>query len=491
MSGEERTDRPNIVVLLADDMGFGDVGAFNPGSLVPTPNMDRLAAEAMSFGDAHSSSAVCSPSRYSLLTGRYCWRSALKSGVFFGYEQPIIERDRITLPRFLQGLGYRTGAVGKWHLGLQYHPLSGSDIDLTRPLPWPEATRVLEAQIDFGHPVGGGPLELGFDEFFGTSGCPTCQPPYGFIEGDRFIDPPRVYDGSPPYTGRPGMASPGWRHAEADPQILDRACDFITSGAKRDGPFFAYVALDAPHEPCTLEVVPAIARGRSRAGPRGDLVWFVDHAAGRLRRALEDAGVWDNTIFVVTSDNGALPGDRVIDDAGVEVYRTYGHLSSGPWRGYKAHIWEGGHREPLIISWPGRVDAGRRSQEMVCLMDLFATLAEILGAPAPVDAEDSVSFAGLLLGHGAGGWRRSLVHHSQRGVFALRLGPTKLVLGTKGSGGWPPPSGGGPEPGAPGQLYDLSEDPGETEDLWTARPRLVVEMSEALAELTREGRTDL
>ncbi len=490
-SGPGGAERPNVVIVLADDMGIGDVGAFNAASLVPTPNMDRLANEAMSFDDAHSSSAVCTPSRYSILTGRYCWRSALKRSVLASYEGPLIEADRPTLARFLQRLGYRTAAVGKWHLGLGYSARAGADLDLRRPPPWPEATRALEEQIDFERPLSGGPLELGFDYFFGTSGCPTCQPPYGFIEGDRFLDPPRHYDEDQPYTGRAGMASPGWRHDEADPAILATARAVIADAARRrvDGsaPFFVYVALDAPHEPCTESVVPAIARNRSSAGPRGDLVWFVDHAVGELRAELESAGAWDDTVFVVTSDNGALPGDRVLAPDGTEVYNTYGHRPSGDWRGFKAHIWEGGHREPLIVSWPGRIAAGVRSHALVSLMDLFATIAELVGGDLPDAAEDSASFAAVLLGDGTGRSRTSLVHHSQRGVLALREGELKLVLGTGGSGGWPPPAGGPPEPGAPGQLYDLGEDPGERDNLWSRRPEVVAELRDVLERLAADA----
>jgi len=472
------------VLVLADDLGFGDIGAFNPDSLIPTPNIDRLAAESVAFDDAHSSSAVCTPSRYSLLTGRHCWRSPLKSRVFYGYEPPLVEADRPTLPRMLQQLGYRTAAIGKWHLGLGYALRKGADLDLSRPLPWSEATREFEEQIDFDRPVRGGPLELGFDEFFGTSGCPTCQPPYGFIEGDRFVDPPRVYYDAPPYTGRPGMSTPGWRHADADPEILAWVCGFVRSAALADRPFFAYVALDAPHEPCTNEVVPEIARNKSQAGPRGDLVWFVDYAVGQLRAALEAAGVWRNTLFIFTSDNGALPGDRVIGADGVEVYRTYGHRSSGPWRGFKSHIWEGGHREPLVVSWPGRVAVGVHSETLVCLSDLYATIADLFGTDASAEAEDSVSFRAALANGTSPQGRRSLIHHSYSGVFALRLEDMKLVLDTKGSGGWPPPTGGGPVAGAPGQLYDLAADPGEEQDLFERRPDLATALSAELETLT-------
>lgn len=464
--------RPNIVMVLADDMGIGDIGAFNPSSLIPTPNIDKLVRESVSFDDAHSSSAVCTPSRYGLLTGRYCWRSPLKRGVFVGYEPPLIDQSTVTLARMLQRAGYRTGAFGKWHLGLGFAARSGQELDFSRPLPWLEAQRGFEERVDFDKPVAGGPVELGFDQFFGTSGCPTCQPPYGFIFGDRFVDPPRIYDENPPYTGRPGMASPGWRHADADPTIIDEACAFLSGAAGSAEPFFAYVALDAPHEPCTDDVVPALARNMSRAGPRGDLVWLFDYAVGRLRQVLETAGAWRDTLFIVTSDNGALPGDRVLRADGTEMYRTYGHRPSGGWRGYKAHIWEGGHRVPLVLSWPERFKAPMRSQALVCLMDLFATIADLLGLDCPADAEDSVSFCSVLLGEGRPK-RHALVHHSQQGVFALRLDDIKLIAGTQGSGGWPPPPGGPPIPGAPGQLYDLSTGPTESENLWDARPALV------------------
>lgn len=478
--------RPNIVLVLADDMGIGDIGAFNASSLIPTPNIDRLVGEAVSFDDAHSSSAVCTPSRYGLFTGRYCWRSPLKRGVFVGYEPPLIDRSAATLARMLQRAGYKTGAFGKWHLGLGFEARRGEELDFSGPFPWPDAQRDFEERIDFAKPVVGGPLELGFDQFFGTAGCPTCQPPYGFISGDRFVDAPRIYDDNPPYTGRPGMASPGWRHADADPTIVDEACAFLSSAARSSEPFFAYVGLDAPHEPCTEDVVPAFAHGMTRAGPRGDLVWLFDHAVGRLRRALETSGSWPNTLFIVTSDNGALPGDRVIGADGVEVYRTYGHRPSGAWRGFKAHIWEGGHRVPLVLCWPEGIRAPTRSHALVCLMDLFATIADLLGLDCPPEAEDSVSFRPVLMGDETSR-RRSLVHHSQQGVFALRLERLKLIAGTQGSGGWPPPPGGLPVPEAPGQLYDLERDPTESDNLWDVRPALVRSMLGELRSIVQEN----
>jgi arylsulfatase A len=478
------TLRPDIVFILADDMGYGDVQVLNPQSRIPTPNMNRLAGEGTSFTDAHSSSSVCTSSRYSILTGRYCWRTALPRGVFAGYEPPLIEPTRLTMAGMLRDAGYRTVAVGKWHLGLGYGVRAGYDAEMDRPLPWPTATRDFEEHIEFTQPLTGGPLALGFDEFFGTSGCPTCQPPYAWIEGDRFVEPPSIYEESFPYTGRPGMRSPSWQHQEADPAIIARAVQTVMTSDPTH-PLFLYVGLDAPHEPCVDDVVPHIARGKSRAGPRGDLVWMVDHAVGEIMDAIAATERTDDTLFVVSSDNGALAGDRILDERGKEIYRTYGHRSSGPWRGHKAHIWEGGHREPLLMRWPNHIAAGISTDALACLSDLTATFAGIVGATLPADvAEDSFDLSDVLL-NAAPSPRTSVIHHSQRGVFAVRAERWKAIFGTTGSGGWPPPEGGPPVDGADGQLYDLDDDPAETSNLWYQRPDIV----ERLAALLLEART--
>jgi arylsulfatase A len=474
--------QPNIVVILADDIGYGDVGCLNPGSRIPTPAIDRLAGEGMVFTDAHSSSSVCTPSRYGILTGRYCWRTPLKRSVLYSYEPPLIEPDRPTIAGILRSAGYRTACIGKWHLGLGYTSLEGRPVDFGRPLPWGDADRTLEESIDFRAPLSGGPLALGFDQFFGTSGCSTCQPPYGFIEGDRFITTPSRYVEKFPYTGRPGMTSAGWDHAEADPTFVKKSVEFILAQKQSSRPFFLYLAASAAHEPCVEEVVPRFARGRSAAGPRGDLVWLFDWMVGQVLDALTRADALENTAVFVTSDNGALPGDRVLDDSGREIYRTYGHASCGTWRGYKAHIWEGGHREPLVASWPSMIEPGARCSALVGLQDLPATLAALAGASMPERAaEDSCSFLPLLLGHQpARPVRESLVHHSGTGVFSIRSGPWKLIHESLGSGGWPPPEGGAPVPGSPGQLYNLATDPAELENLFTREPGIVRELTELL-----------
>ncbi|MEI6877100.1 MAG: arylsulfatase, partial [Spirochaetota bacterium] len=431
------------------------------------------------FTDAHSASAVCTPSRYGILTGRYCWRTALKRSVLYSYEPPLIEAGRPTVASVLKAAGYRTACIGKWHLGLGYRSREGRPVDFSEPLPWGEADRGLEESIDFQAPIAGGPLSLGFDSFFGTSGCSTCQPPYGFIDGERFVSAPSRYVERFPYTGRPGMTSPGWDHAEVDPTFARKAVECIDAQKSSTQPFFLYLAPSAAHEPCVEETVPRFARGKSDAGPRGDLVWLFDWMLARVVDALSRTGQLDSTAIIVTSDNGALPGDRVMTASGAEEYRTYGHASSGEWRGYKSHIWEGGHREPLIVSWPSIIEAGSRCSELVGLNDLPKTVAEIAGtAFPPGSAEDSRSILPLLLGQvPMVSVHEDLIHHSGTGVFSLRSGEWKLIHESEGSGGWPPPSGGSPTPGSQGQLYDLSKDPSEVDNLFSREKAVVRELT--------------
>ena len=485
---------------MADDMGIGDVGCYNGDSKIPTPNMDRLALEGIRFTDAHSPSAVCTPTRYGVLTGRDCWRSRLKSHVLFGYEPPLIEPDRLTLASLLKDSGYHTACIGKWHLGLGYSCKSGEHLDFDAPLPWKDASRQDEEKIDFAAPLAGGPNDLGFDYFYGTSGCATAQPPYAFIENRHFPILPSVYNEEAAFTGRKGMTAPGWFHKDVDPAFTQKAVEYIESRANSEQPFFLYLPASAPHEPCLDEVVPEFARGKSQAGPRGDLVWLFDWMVGQVMETLERTGLAQNTIVVATSDNGALPGDATKEpDHGGELicypgtnrgYRHYNHKSCGDWRGYKSHIWEGGHREPFIIRWPGVVKPGLISDELVCLNDFLATCAEIVGVPHPqTTAEDSFSICHLLAATGDSKalTRPFLVHHSVWGVFSLRLGQWKVIFDTKGSGGWPPPPDKAPVPNSPGQLYNITEDPFEQNDLWASRQDVVKELSGVLQQIKTNG----
>lgn len=490
------TTTPNIVLVLADDMGYGDVGCYNPESRIPTPNMDRLAASGRIFTDMHSPSAVCTPSRYGLLTGRYCWRSPLKTRVLYNYEPPLIEPDRPTIASHLKANGYDTALVGKWHLGLTFRTKPGKRFDFDAPLPWdggsPDPEE--EAKIDFSAPITGGPLAVGFDSFFGTAGCSTAQPPYAFIEDDHMVDDRLTRHENTIPGGRSGMMAPGWRHDEVDVIHAEKAVEFIRArratgpeGERR--PFFLLLAASAPHEPAIAETVPQFARGASDAGPRGDLVHVFDWMVGRVVEALVEIGELENTLLIVTSDNGALPGHSASID-GHPPWYDFGHASCGSWRGYKSHIWEGGHREPFIVHWPETVRAGTRCDAPASFTDLLPSIAAMVsaGGGAPLlpsgAAEDGVDLSDQITGV-AGSDRavrrgRPLVHHSVFGHFAIRSDDWKLILGTQGSGGWPPPSDGAPDWGGPGQLYDLTTDPGETDDLYAKRPDVVDRLAREL-----------
>jgi arylsulfatase A len=267
--------KPNIVLIMADDMGYGDVGAYNPASRIPTPHMDRLAAEGVRLTDAHAPSAVCTPTRYGVLTGRYCWRTHLKQGVIGGYARPLIEESRLTVASMLKQCGYHTACIGKWHVGLTFHDRHGQPTEV-------------EDEVDFTRPISGGPRALGFDYAYINAGCGTCAPPYGFIENDRFVDDRFTFfdcdkDG-PIGMGRfgqwGGMMGSSWVTKDADPIIADKACTYIEQRASEEAPFFMYLTPNAPHEPCLERFVPELARGKSQAGARGDLVWLFDWVVG-------------------------------------------------------------------------------------------------------------------------------------------------------------------------------------------------------------------
>lgn len=461
--GAAGQERPNIVFMLADDMGYGDVGCYNAQSKIPTPHMDRLAAEGMRFTDAHSSSSVCTPSRYGILTGRYCWRTSLKRSVHFNYEPPLIEMSRLTVASMLKTEGYRTACVGKWHLGLGYSAKEGQVFDFDRPQPWPGGMlpKTEEMKIDFSKPLKGGPITLGFDLFYGTSACSTCNVPYGLIEGDRFIEQPTEYYEGKYLEQRSGWKAPGWNDEQADMLFLKKGVEFIQESAESGEPFFLYLPASTPHEPCEPEVIPEFMRGASEAGPRGDMVALFDYMVGEVMNALDEAGVADNTLLIVTSDNGAKPGsyNRL----------THGHQSCGYLRGFKSSTWEGGHRVPMIVRWPAVVKLNTVSHQLVGLQDFMATVADVLDLAIPENAaEDSISFLPALNGvEQSESARSNLMHHSALGVFAIRQGPWKLIIDCDNSGGvkvfhqFGADEGTGPQPHMESQLYHLVDDPFE------------------------------
>jgi len=477
---ETMTKRPNIIYIMADDMGYGDVGCYG-ATKIPTPNMDRLASEGMRFTDAHSSSSVCTPSRYSALTGRYCWRTSRKSGVGGGFSLPLIDPARMTVASMLKGLGYGTAAVGKWHVGLDWQFKSGLEPQTQRrrieELPW-EDTGV----VDYERPFLGGPTALGFDSFFGIAGS-LDMPPYCFLENDRTFGIPSVE--KDPYNAqqKKGWMTPGWKDEEVDRAFAAKAVEFIEGHQRRrpDAPFFLYLTPSAPHRPC---MPPDEFKGASQAGPRGDMVCVVDWVVGQVEAAVERLGLKDDTLIILTSDNGARPCDVDGND--------YGHKSCGDLRGFKTDIWDGGHRVPFIVRWPNRVAPNSVCNQAICLGDLMETCADVVGLDLPDNvAEDSFSYLPALLGDldEEERVRDHVVHHSVAGMFGLRQGAWKLCFGL-GSGGSTAPRSEEPAPGGPlGQLYDMEADLAETRNQWLERRDVVRDMTARMREHIDRGRT--
>ncbi|HEX8200005.1 MAG TPA: arylsulfatase, partial [Isosphaeraceae bacterium] len=455
-------DRPNIVVILADDLGYGDVGGFNPDCRIATPHLDRLAAQGMRLTDAHSGSAVCTPTRYGLLTGRYAWRSRLTRGVLGGYSPPLIEPGRLTVAELLRRHGYRTACVGKWHLGLGWATADGTRFgDEIEP-------RGDIGAVDYARPIARGPLALGFDSFFGISAS-LDMPPYLYIHDDRCVGVPTV---EKTYL-RTGPAHADFEAVDVLPTLTRRAVEFLDERAGDRRPFFLDFAPTAPHTP----IVPSAAyRGTSRINPYADFVVQVDAAVGRVLEALERNGLADSTLVIVTSDNGGSPA------ADFATLAEHGHHPNGPFRGAKADIYEGGHRIPLLARWPGRIRAGSTCADTICLTDLMATCAAILGVELPADAgEDSVNLLPDLLGTAEGPVREATVHHSIDGSFAIRQGRWKLAL-CPDSGGWSTPRPGRPEARGlpPVQLFDLDRDIGERHNVQAEHPEVVARLTRLL-----------
>jgi len=433
--------RPNVVFIMADDMGYGDPACLNPDSKIPTPHMDRLAQEGMIFTDAHSGSAVCTPTRYGVLTGRYCWRSRLKKGVLNGYSRALIEPGRTTVASLLKTNGYRTGCVGKWHLGL-------TD---TQP-------------ADYSKPLRPGPNEVGFDYWFGIPAS-LDMTPYVYLENGLPTRPPTETVAGSPYPAfwRGGPIADDFKHEDVMPRITEQAVGFIDHCCQdhSDKPFFLYFPLTAPHTPW----VPLERNHQqSQAGVYGDFVTLVDWTVGQILETLDAHGIADNTLVILTSDNGSHEAQIGKHNNGVSVGSpNFGHEANYIYRGQKADVWDGGHRVPFLARWPEMVTPGGRCDMPICLTDLVATCAEIVDQTLPPETgEDSVSFLPYLKGgRPARPTREAIVHHSISGVFALRKGKWKFIDGV-GSGGW---SGKGD--GLPGQLYDMQADPQERNNLYS------------------------
>lgn len=483
-------NRPNVIVVLADDLGYGDVRCYDPEhARVSTPNIDRLAEQGMRFTDAHASASLCSPSRYGLLTGRFSWRSPLQTHVVRVYGSPLIAADRLTLPEMLQKQGYQTACFGKWHLGWDW-PLRQEDGSIVRATPG-VFLQSRTGEPVFEEPIGQGPTTRGFDYYFGVD-FPNA-PPYTFLENDRMVAAPtaRKTVNDRIHWGPSGPMALGWQFDRILPTIVEKTEAYIAERVRDKKPFFIYMPLTSPHEP----IAPSEAfRGKSGINDVADFIMETDAALGRVMGALQAGGLADNTLLLFTSDNGHC------SYTGLAPFYQAGHRVGGPYRGYKCNISEGGHRIPLVVRWPGVVKPAGRCDKLVCLSDLMATCAEILGVELPdTAAEDSVSFMPLLRGNDVL-TRKDLVHQCYSTLLAVREGNWKLALcagdGTESPWcnevGVPHDTGEkeARERGLPSvQLYNVVDDPGETRNLQAQHPEIVRRLHGLLAKYVSEGRS--
>ncbi len=466
--------RPNVVYILADDLGYGDVGCYNSASKIPTPNIDRLAKDGVRFTDAHSPSAVCTPTRYALLTGRYAWRTRLQRNVIGPFSQPLIAETQLTVPAMLREQGYATACVGKWHLGWG----------------WPKPE---DGKRDFTKPIPDGPTTRGFDSYFGTD-VPN-YPPYCFIDNDRTVGIPSVAApvGKESFNIA-GPMVPDWKLVDVLPGLEKRAVEHIAKAAKGGKPFFLYLPLTSPHFP----VVPSAAfKGKGKVGEYGDFVTQTDAVVGAVLDALKAAGVEKDTLVVFTSDNGPEVAGEVKPGA-YDRLKEFEHASMGTLRGVKRDAWEGGHRVPFLARWPGKIAAGSTCDETVCHVDLMATLAAVLNVKLPADAGvDSVNILPALLGEKRKApLREATVHHSGQGKFAIRQGDWVLILAPTGDDNgkqgeplwWRTDRGYTPNSEA-GELFNLKADPTQKANLYATEPAKVKELTALMEKYVTDGRS--
>ena len=443
--------KPNIIFILADDMGKGDVRSFTNKKIAPanspvvTPSIDSIATAGMRFTNAHSPSAVCSPTRYGILTGRYAWRTRLKSGVVTAYAKELIEKGRQTVGHMLQAHGYHTAAIGKWHLGMSWQNASGNITSNKK-------------QVDHSRPILEGPITRGFDQYYGDD--IINWGPFRWIENDRTLD----------LKTHPHIAK------QVMPTIAAKSVEYIRSRARSDKPFFLYMPLTAPHAPIApMDSTPELEKtyGYKSLTKYDQLIATVDWTVGQVLKELDAQGIRGRTLIVFTADNGVSKGFSSWDDI------SPGYQDGVPLRGQKADIWEAGHRVPMMVEWKGHIKAGSVSDEYVELNDFFATVADVLGAEiSDQTAEDSYSILPVLEGKQyPAPLREAGVNHSLRGKFAVRQfdeegNEWKLIFGD-GSGGFTKPQGDNIDPAGKISdysksklvLYNLKTDPGEKSSL--------------------------
>lgn len=465
--------RPNIIFILADDMGYGDIRRQNPESAFPTPNLDALIDDGLRFSDAHTSSSVCTPSRYSILTGRYCWRTYLKSGVLSAVGDALIPENRPTFATLAKQAGYDTACIGKWHVGWEWavkkeyqgqenrHAWTGDEID------W----------IDYGKPIKNGPTTVGFDYFHGISGS-LDMPPYVYVENDMPVEEPTAWGSGNEFL-REGPRMRSLRANNVLSHLTEKAVEYIEN--RGDNPYMLYFPITAPHTP--ISPAPEFD-GVSGVNPYADFCMEVDHRVGQIVEAVRERGDLDNTLIVFTTDNGAsaIPSECAM------LEKRYGHHCSHIYRGYKSDIWDGGHRVPFIMRWGETIKSGSVCDQQVGVFDFYATVADILGVEVENDSgEDSISLLPSFSGNPVDTDRRqALIHHSINGMFAIRSGKWKLCC-CPGSGGWSSPRDDETNEANDLQLYDMTSDPSEKRNLVDEYPRIVEDLEKILSQCIVNG----
>ena len=482
VDSSNKEPKPNIVYILADDLGYGDVSALNPDSKIQTPHIDQLASEGMIFRDAHSNSSVCTPTRYGILTGQYAWRSRIKKGVLLGYSPSLIEETTATVAKFLQNQDYHTACIGKWHLGIDWKLKDGG---YHSGEPGKDFSAELIAfndheKIDFSKPAKGGPKGAGFDYSYILPASLDFEP-YMYLENNIAVEAPTdttagsALDADIFATGafwRPGQMAPSFSFEGVLPTFTNKAIEYIENQKGAEQPFFLYFPMNAPHTPW----VPTDEfKDNSEVGEYGDFTQMVDHQVGQILNSLEENGFNENTIVFFASDNGAYWHPALIG--------SFNHRSNYIFRGMKSDAWEGGHRIPFIVKWPGKIKPGTTSDQTTSLTDFFATVQETAGAENAHRPRDSYSLLPVLLGDQNQMNREPVVHHSGGGKFAIRSGDWKMIEGL-GSGGFTKPAFPEPGPGDPeGQLYNLKKDIGEQQNLYQSNSEKVKELKIKLQDI--------
>ena len=478
--------KPNIVIIYADDLGYGDLSCQNPESKITTPNLDKLASEGMRFTDAHSSSGICSPSRYALLTGNYHWRR--QHGIVNAFGTPFFKEGEFTIATMLKSQGYTTAAIGKWHLGWNWDAVKKPG---AKPIKTGKSSSFGPDAFDWTKSVPGGPLDRGFDYYFGDG---TINfPPYCWMENDKVLKAPtemldlkgmKTKEGS--WEFRPGPMVKDWNPYEVLPTLCKKSVEYIKSQSA-DKPFFLYFALPSPHAP----IIPNDEfDGKTKAGPYGDFVFQTDYVAGQVLNALKEKGLEENTLIIFSADNGP-------EKYAYSRIQNFDHYSMGKLRGLKRDMYEGGHRVPFIVKWPGKVQAGSMSHEVINQVDVMSTVAEITGYKLSNEvAVDSYNLLPVITGEKyKTPLREATIQNTKENMYAVRKGTFVLINAYTGqhssAPAWYHQKSGYPKPDkkVKFQLFDLSSDVGQKKDISSEKPELVKEMQGILERYRKSGRS--